>query len=257
MLKNKKKMIIIIVSIAVLLIAIITIIAIIINKSKNKTENNSGEEITIDTEKLEIEFNEHFLNEETEYVKIRTQLEKSELGKYDVTVYIPEIISERETAKQINTEMYMLIAKVINEAVNVDKYSKYEVEYTSFTNNDILSIIIRFTIKEEDNPRRIIIKTYNYNLETDEKVELSDIIDTNQGNEIEISIMKKIEEENKLSEKTIEQGYSAFIRDTTSDIYKIENANEFFIGKDGILYIVYAYGNQEYTDVVDLILYAL
>ena len=69
--------------------------------------------------------------------------------------------------------------------------------------------------------------------------------------------MKKIEEENKMAEQIISQGYSAYIRDKEDEIYKIENATEFFIGNDNILYMVYAYGNQEYTDEMDLIMYKL
>lgn len=257
MLKNKKIIITIAITVVVLIIAmIIIIVAISKNKSKDAIENNN-EEIQIDTEKLEMEFNTPFLNEETEYVKTNMELERTEIGKYDISVYIPEIISNGETAQSINNDIYMLTAELVNEAVNVEKYSKYDVEYTSFVNDNILSLVIRFTIKEEDNPRRIIIKTYNYDMENDKQINLSDIINDEQKNKIEENIMKKIDEENSLSEKVINQGYSAYIRDKENEIYKIENATEFFIGNDNILYIVYAYGNQEYTDVVDLIIYAL
>ena len=258
MLRNKRKIIAIIISIAILLAVIATIIIIIvINKSRNQSENNNIEEISLDTEKLEIDFQQPFSNEETEYVKTRTEIERAELGKYDVKIFVPEIVSEMEVATKINEEIYMLIARIVNEALNVEKYSEYNVEYTSFMNNNILSLVIRFTIKEEDNPRRIIIKTYNYDIENDRKINLLDITNEEQRNKIEESIMKKIEEENKMAEQIISQGYSAYIRDKEDEIYKIENATEFFIGNDNILYMVYAYGNQEYTDEMDLIMYKL
>lgn len=258
MLRNKRKIIAIIISIAILLAVIATIIIIIvINKSRNQLENNNVEEISLDTEKLEIDFQQPFSNEETEYVKTRTEIERAELGKYDVKIFVPEIVSEMEVATKINEEIYMLIASIVNEALNVEKYSEYNVEYTSFMNNNILSLVIRFTIKEEDNPRRIIIKTYNYDIESDRKINLLDITNEEQRNKIEESIMKKIEEENKMAEQIISQGYSAYIRDKEDEIYKIENATEFFIGNDNILYMVYAYGNQEYTDEMDLIMYKL
>ncbi len=57
----------------------------------------------------------------------------------------------------------------------------------------------------------------------------------------------------KLKEATLaEQGYNVYRRDVDSDIYKIENANEFYI-KDKILYIIYCYGNNSFTSEVDLI----
>lgn len=258
MLKNKKILIAIIATILVLLIVLVTTIFIVIkNKNKNETENNNIVEEKIDKEKLETDFKQPFLNEETEYVKIRTNVEKSIVGKYDVQAYIPKIDIEGEEAENINNEIYRLAANIINEAAKVEKYSKYDMEYTSFVNNDILSLVVRFTVKEEDNPRRIIIKTYNYDLKEDKQIKLSNITNKDQRSEIEKAIMDKIEEENKLAEKTISLGYNAYVRDTKNSIYKIENATEFFIGNDNILYIVYAYGNQDYTDIVDLIMYKL
>jgi len=70
-------------------------------------------------------------------------------------------------------------------------------------------------------------------------------------------INKKIEESNAKAEQSINKGYNAYIRDAESSIYKIKNATEFFIGEDNILYIIYAYGNQEYTEQMDLIIYKL
>ena len=46
-----------------------------------------------------------------------------------------------------------------------------------------------------------------------------------------------------------------YIRDLTSDIYTVDNANGYFLGPDGKLYIVYAYGNGEYTSKMDIILF--
>ena len=43
-----------------------------------------------------------------------------------------------------------------------------------------------------------------------------------------------------------------FTRDTKSDIYKIENATEFFV-HDNNLYIIYAYGNDKITGEMDLV----
>lgn len=256
MVKNKK---IIIISIAAILVIaiVITALVIIIGKGK-KTKNENNEQVAnIDREKLEMEFKKEFLNEETEYVEIRQKIEQSKVGTYDVKAIIPKITIEGEEASKINQEIYKLAADIINQGARAEKYSRYNMEYTSFVNNNILSIVIRFTVKEGDNPRRIIVKTYNYDIENDKRVQITDIIDSEQEIKIQDEINKKIEESNVKANQSISKGYDAYVRDTESSIYKIKNATEFFIGKDNILYIIYAYGNQEYTEQMDLIMYKL
>ena len=44
-------------------------------------------------------------------------------------------------------------------------------------------------------------------------------------------------------------------RDLSSDIYKVENAENFFLTQDGNVYIVYAYGNNDYTNEMDIIIF--
>lgn len=256
MVKNKKIIIISIVAILVIAI-IITVLAIIIGKGKKTKNENNEQLVSIDREKLEMEFKKEFLNEENEYVATRQKIEQSKVGTYDVKAIIPKITIEGEEANKINQEIYKLAADIINQGARAEKYARYNMEYTSFINNDILSIVVRFTVKEGDNPRRIIIKTYNYNIEKDKRIQLTDIIDSEQEVEIQDEINKKIEESNIKANQSISKGYDAYVRDAESSIYKIKNATEFFIGKDNILYIIYAYGNQEYTEQMDLIMYKL
>ena len=40
-----------------------------------------------------------------------------------------------------------------------------------------------------------------------------------------------------------------------SEIYKIENTQNFFLTQDGYVYIVYAYGNNDYTNEMDIIIF--
>ena len=42
-------------------------------------------------------------------------------------------------------------------------------------------------------------------------------------------------------------------RNPESSIYILENATEFFV-KDGIVYIIYSYGNSSFTSEMDLII---
>ena len=37
-------------------------------------------------------------------------------------------------------------------------------------------------------------------------------------------------------------------------MYKLENTNNYIIGENGLLYIIYAYGNNNYTSEVDIVI---
>ena len=43
-------------------------------------------------------------------------------------------------------------------------------------------------------------------------------------------------------------------RDYTSDMYSINNVTEYFMGKDNALYIIYAYGNENNTNEMDVVI---
>ena len=47
-------------------------------------------------------------------------------------------------------------------------------------------------------------------------------------------------------------GYNVYSRDVSNDMYKIENSKEFYLTND-TLYIIYAYGNDNFTSEIDLI----
>ena len=53
--------------------------------------------------------------------------------------------------------------------------------------------------------------------------------------------------------KLINLGYPLYARDYTSDTYNINNVTEYFLGNDNILYIIYAYGNQNHTSEMDIV----
>ena len=62
-------------------------------------------------------------------------------------------------------------------------------------------------------------------------------------------VKKEIKKENTIAD----QGYNVYRRDANSEIYRLENATEFYI-KNNIMYIIYCYGNNSYTSEVDLII---
>ena len=50
---------------------------------------------------------------------------------------------------------------------------------------------------------------------------------------------------------------NVYVRDEQSEIYKLKNTPNYFLGKNNYLYLVYSYGNDKetYTSEVDLIIF--
>ena len=118
-------------------------------------------------------------------------------------------------------------------------------------------LIILSELKEGNSNERIIIQTYNYNLQTNEIVSINDIL---KQKNIEIfDANKKIKNEiNSSQEQNIklsELGYNVTVRDTNKDEFKIENATEYFLGENEYLYVVYPYGNNEFTSELDVVIF--
>ena len=80
---------------------------------------------------------------------------------------------------------------------------------------------------------------------------LKNISTADANNTIKNEVNSAQEQNIKLSEL----GYNVNIRDVESSEYKIENAKEFFIGENGYLYIVYAYGNDSFTSEMDIVIF--
>lgn len=49
-------------------------------------------------------------------------------------------------------------------------------------------------------------------------------------------------------------GYKVYLRDSNSDIYKLDNITEYFIGEDNVIYVIFAYGNQNNTSEMDIVI---
>ena len=77
-------------------------------------------------------------------------------------------------------------------------------------------------------------------------------IDITQANKIIKETIDSSQDENI---KLKELGYEVDLRDSNSEEYKIQNADQFFVGEKGFLYIVYPYGNKEFTSEMDLIIF--
>ena len=66
--------------------------------------------------------------------------------------------------------------------------------------------------------------------------------------------LRIIQEEKEKADDLSSLGYNIYERDTSSDIYELENSTEFYLTQDA-LYIIYAYGNQTNTSEMDIIVF--
>ena len=87
-------------------------------------------------------------------------------------------------------------------------------------------------------------------------VSINDIINKKNINsqEADNRIKSEINSSQEQNIKLSELGYNVTIRDTNKDEFKIENAKEYILGQKGYLYIIYPYGNDEFTSEYDVVI---
>lgn len=219
--------------------------------------NRNNQEIPeeeIDIDQLELEFNEGFNNQENEYVKIIYDVQEEKAGKYKIKAKIPYIDTTSENGNNINKEINQIFVNKLLQIYNESEtYTTLTIDYATETSNNILSLAIKCVLKEKNKAQRTIIKTYNYNIENDKVVGIMELIPEEKSEETQTQIQDKIKKEIKREEAISLQGYNAYNRELESEIYILENATEFYL-KNNILYIIYCYGNSNYTSEIDLII---
>lgn len=191
---------------------------------------------------------------------IYTNYEKTEVnsGNYEIDVKIPVININSEEIKSYNEDIKQVFQDKAESILNGgSNRAVYSVDYEAFLNNNIISVVIRSTLKEGSNPQRVIIQTYCYNIKEMKKVEFSDImtlknLDTNTVQE---KIRKQIQGKQEEAKALQQLGYSVYIRDLRSDRYDVENISNFFIDENNNIYVIYAYGNSSNTDVTDIVIF--
>ena len=85
---------------------------------------------------------------------------------------------------------------------NAKEYTIYNVDYIAYINEGILSVAIKSSLKEGNGIQRVMVQTYNYNLETGEQVVLNDIL--NKKGIKTVKVNKKIEEQVERASKEAE-----------------------------------------------------
>ena len=248
------------------------------NTIKNEVINTGDDDTATDPEVLKQEFNSLFNNsfddqgydktsikklagyedQDVIYAVYRIKEEKDE--KYSVNINIPVFNVDGEVASEFNATTQSIFAnKAGNVLSNSQSYTIYDVEYVGYLNENILSLVIKSTLKEGNNPQRIIVQTYNYDITTGKKLTLNEVLEAKGISEKEVNkkIERQVTEANKnaeaLSEALVGAGQTIYKRDVNNAMYVTDNVNHFFVGLDGQIYIVYPYGNSNFTSEMDII----
>lgn len=245
------------------------------NNNIQNPDNSINNEIKPKTqEEIKLQLNSLFTNEIISNDYDETNLQKRDAskgivysaydiqkqeGNYELDVHLPVININDSVATDFNKMTQSIFANKASEILN-NKYTEkviYSVDYISYVNDNILSLVIKSTLKQGNNPQRVIVQAYNYNLETGEKVQLVDvlakrnIIQSDCQNKIH-EIVTKAQEE---AQVLVQSGYTVYNRNLSDSMYQISNISTFFLGKNEELYIIFAYGNQNFTSEMDVVLY--
>ena len=193
---------------------------------------------------------------------VYTAFERTEQAEnYEISINIPVININNELANSLNQITQADFVNKANDIISNTEstiMTRYNVDYVAYVNSNILSLVIKSTLKEGDSAQRTIVRTYNYNLSTNTQASLNDLITMKRLNRDEVNnkIMQVCTEANENAQTLQDMGYNEiFMRDLTSDIYTVDNAGAYFLGANNELYIVYAYGNNEFTSEMDIILF--
>lgn len=184
-------------------------------------------------------------------------VEKEE-NEYNINANIPKININSSEAKKINDEIEKKYVQKIEDIIEfTDEYTDYSVTYKAYLNGDLLSIIIKETIREGKQAQSAKIATYNYNLTQNKMATINDIIKAKDYNTktLQKEIDAEIKDLNKKDEELKNQYTEVRLRDTSSSMYKIENTENFIVNTQGYVYLIYAYGNTENTNKIDIIIF--
>ncbi len=174
-------------------------------------------------------------------------------------VAIPYINADNEVAASINARTekeFKERAEYLANSTN-NENTIYNVKYKAYLQNNILSLVIRSELKEANKNQRVTIKTYNYNIIEQKELSLQDLLNIKDIRIVTANkkIQEEIKEIQEQNEAFAKQGHNLYNRDYTSDMYKVENTEQYFLGKDNRLYLVYSYGNNDYTSEVDVVIF--
>ena len=169
-------------------------------------------------------------------------------GKYDIVAYLPVFNINSEVTNNFNNITMNYFVKMMNDVItNSVANTSLTISFTANVNDNILSVAIIAKLKEGDKPQKIMIQGYNYDLINNKEIKVADVLTKNK---VDVATANsKIEKVIKKADNTL------YKRELTNPIYSIDKVTNFILGRNGELYIIYAYGNQAnvYTSEMDIV----
>lgn len=169
-------------------------------------------------------------------------------GKYDIVAYLPVFNINSDVTNSFNNITINYFVKMMNDIVlNGTTNTNLTISFAANVNDNILSVAIIAKLKEGDKPQRIMIQGYNYDLANNKEVKVADVLA--KKNVDMATANSKIEKVVKSADNTL------YKRELTNPIYLIDKVTNFILGRNGELYIIYAYGNQAnvYSSEMDIV----
>lgn len=169
-------------------------------------------------------------------------------GKYDIVAYLPVFNINSDVTNSFNNITINYFVKMMNDiVVNGTTNTNLTISFAANVNDNILSVAIIAKLKEGDKPQRIMIQGYNYDLANNKEVKVADVLA--KKNVDMATANSKIEKVVKSADNTL------YKRELTNPIYSIDKVTNFILGRNGELYIIYAYGNQAnvYSSEMDIV----
>ena len=196
------------------------------------------------------------IDEAQEIVYTYYTKDENKKNSYDMNINIPYINIDNETIAAYNEEIKQTYEEKAESTLQTENENIiYTLQYEATIENDILSLIIRANLKEGSSAQRLIIQTFNYDLRNNKEITLEEMISLKQlnANDVQNKIDAEITSQHQRVEDLRSLGYGVFERNPENEMYKIENSQDFFV-KDGNIYIIYAYGNENMTSEMDLVI---
>lgn len=236
--------------------------------------NTSSEKTAEELQLLEANFNALFTNSlkvNSENVNVTSKLDEGkdllytgyklqneDENYFSVNAVIPLLNINTEKAKEINKAIKAEFHDKANTVMRQQEvYTVYNVSYVAYINNDILSVAIKSSLREGNKSEKVSIKTFCYSLSAERQITLKELVELKEQT-VE-SVQSKIDSEIKTAYNNakiiaVEYG-NLYERDLNSDMYKVENAVTYFLTDDGYVYILYPYGNTDYTNEMDMVIF--
>ena len=172
---------------------------------------------------------------------------------------LPVINIKSDVVTKLNEKTVSYITlkdKVLAQAKSSNSSVNMEAGYAAYIKDDILSIAIRCSYKIGTETQVVMISSYNYDIKNDKLVTMNELIDKYSLDKEKINekIAAVIKRQNQSAKDVVDSGYQGiYMRKVDDDMYKIENSDNFLLGEDGRIYVIYSYGENYATATYDVI----